>query len=185
MGFMKDFYTLAGIRESCRHYAAKPVEKEKLIALVEAARLSPSACNSQPWSFVVVQGPSRCSRVAKCLQDRRMNKFTDECPAFIIVVEEPARLISRIRDAVPSEQIYAPVDIGIAAAHICLQATDLGLSTCIMGWFDQTALREAAGLPGDKPIRLVIGVGYAADEKLREKVRKPLADLLQYVNDDE
>ena len=63
MGFMKDFYTLAGIRESCRHYAAKPVEKEKLIALVEAARLSPSACNSQPWSFVVVQGPSRLSLI--------------------------------------------------------------------------------------------------------------------------
>ena len=158
--------TLARRRESCRRYADRPVEKEKLIALIEAARLSPSA-----W-------------VAKCLQDRRMNRFTDECPAFIIVAEEPARLISRIRDAVPSEQVYAQVDIGLAAAHICLQAADSGLATCIMGWFDPAALRLAADIPEDKPIRLVIGVGYAAEGDPAEKVRKPLEAMLHYLDEE-
>jgi len=180
---MKDFMTLARGRKSCRRFADRPVEKEKLLSLVEAARLAPSACNSQPWSFWVVNGPSRCAQVAKCLQERRMNRFTDRCPAFIIVAEEPARLISRIRDAVPDEQVYAPVDIGLAAAHICLQAADSGLATCIIGWFDPDALRLAADIPGDKPIRLVIAVGYAADDAPGEKVRKPLEDILRYRED--
>ena len=178
------FTELVNRRESCRNFAPKPVENEKLRVMVETARLAPSACNSQPWSFWVVNSPSRSARVAKCLQDRRMNRFTDECPAFIIVAEEPARLISRIRDAVPSEQVYAQVDIGLAAAHICLQAADSGLATCIMGWFDPAALRLAADIPEDKPIRLVIGVGYAAEGDPAEKVRKPLEAMLHYLDEE-
>ena len=112
-----------------------------------------------------------------------MNLFTDECPAFIIVAEEPAQLIARIRDAVPSEQIYAPMDIGLAAAHICLQATDIGLSTCIIGWFDADALRQVADIPADKPIRLVIAVGYAAEDKPTKKIRKPLEDIVHYLEE--
>lgn len=113
---MQDFMTLARRRESCRRYADRPVEKEKLIALIEAARLSPSACNSQPWSFWVVNSPSRSCPGGQMPAGSADEPLTDECPAFIIVAEEPARLISRIRDAVPSEQVYAQVDIGLAAA---------------------------------------------------------------------
>ncbi|HEX3026549.1 MAG TPA: nitroreductase family protein, partial [Clostridia bacterium] len=81
---MGTFFDLINQRESCRNYADKPVEKEKLIACVEAARIAPSACNSQPWSYVVVNNRVLSSKVAKCLQGAGMNKFTDQCPAFIV-----------------------------------------------------------------------------------------------------
>ena len=80
-----DFMELALRRESCRDFSEKPVEKEKLEAVMQAARLAPSACNSQPWSFTAVTGARTAKAVAKCLQGMGMNKFTDRCPAFIVV----------------------------------------------------------------------------------------------------
>ena len=94
---MKDFFDLIARRESCRNYDPnKKVETEKLVKCIEAARLAPSACNSQPWSFVVVNSPSVSPQVAKCVQGMGMNRFTDNCPAFLIVVEEKATLTAKI-----------------------------------------------------------------------------------------
>ena len=139
---MKDFFDLIARRESCRNYDPnKKVETEKLVKCIEAARLAPSACNSQPWSFVVVNSPSVSPQVAKCVQGMGMNRFTDNCPAFLIVVEEKATLTAKISGAFKDQQ-FAQIDIGLATSQICLAAVDQGLSTCIMGWLDEKKLKE-------------------------------------------
>lgn len=179
---MENFFDLVVRRESCRNYdPQKPVETEKLIKCIEAARMAPSACNSQPWSFVVVNSADVSPQVAKCVQGMRMNRFTDDCPAFIVVVEEKAKLMS-VLGGVLHDQQFAPVDIGIATAHICLAAVEQGLSTCIMGWLDEKKLQALLNIPKSKRIRLVLSVGYAADERLRQKKRKELDEIMRIVD---
>ena len=177
---MSDFFELIEKRESCRNFADREVEKDKLVKCVEAARLAPSACNSQPWSFVVVNNSDVSPELAKCLQDAGMNKFTDKCPAFIVVIEEKANLSARIGQLVKSQE-YAQIDIGLATSHICYAAAEQGLSTCIMGWFNERKIKELLNIDMKKRIRLVIGVGYAANDKLRDKVRKNISDILRYI----
>ena len=176
---MSNFFELIEKRESCRAYSEKEVEKEKLIKCIEAARLAPSACNSQPWSFVVVNG-EKSPDVAKCTQKGGMNKFTNGAKAFIVISEENATLSAKIASII-SSQTYAQIDIGIATSHICHAATEQGLSTCILGWFDEKKLAEVLNLPKNKRIRLVISVGYAAEGELRTKKRKAIDDICQYV----
>ena len=177
---MKDFFELIAKRESCRDYAEKPVDNELIKKCIEAARLAPSACNSQPWSFTVANNGDLTPKVAKCLQDLGMNKFTDKCPAFVVVTEENATLSAKLGGKVKNQE-FAPIDIGIAAAHLCLAATELGLSTCIMGWFNESKLKELLDIPKNKRIRLVIGLGYAATEKLRIKNRKKIEDIVKFM----
>ena len=176
---MSNFFELIEKRESCRSYSDKPVEKEKLIKCIEAARLAPSACNSQPWSFVVVNG-EKSPEVAKCTQKTGMNKFTDETQAFIVISEEKATLSAKIAGFIAS-QSYAQIDIGIATSHICHAATEQGLSTCILGWFDEDKLIDLLNLPKNKRIRIVIAVGYAESDELRTKKRKDLDEIMTYV----
>ena len=87
---MESFIELARRRQSCRRYDRRPVEPEKLEACIEAARLSPSACNSQPWGFTVVTRPVLLPEVAACVQQLGINAFTADCPAFVVVTEEKA-----------------------------------------------------------------------------------------------
>lgn len=177
---MDSFFELIAKRESCRNYAEKKVEREKLEKCIEAASLAPSACNSQPWSFTAVDSPEFAPQVATCLQEMGMNKFTDKCPAFIIIAEEKATLSARIGGKVKNQE-YAPIDIGLATAQLCLAATEQGLSTCIMGWFNEPQLKELLDIAKEKRIRLVIAVGYAADEEHRQKNRKNLEDIARFI----
>ena len=179
---MDDFFKLIARRESCRSYdTQKPVETEKLVKCIEAARIAPSDCNSQPWSFIVVNCPDISPLVAKCVQGMGMNRFTDCCPAFIVVVEEKANLTARL-SGVMKDQQFAQIDIGIAVAHICLAAVEQGLSTCIMGWLNEKKLKSLLDIPKGKRVRLVLSVGYAAQEGLREKKRKQLDEIMRIVD---
>ncbi|OOM13548.1 nitroreductase family protein [Clostridium saccharobutylicum] len=177
---MEEFLNLINKRQSCRKYLDKHVEKEKLIKCIEAARVAPSACNSQPWHFVVVNNKELSPKVAMCLQDKVMNKFTTECPAFIIVVEEGGNLTSRT-GALIKQQDYRSVDIGIAAEHICLAATEQNLGTCILGWFDEKKLKKLLNISKLKRIRLAIAIGYAGDDNLRKKNRKDINEIVTFL----
>ncbi|MGI6249346.1 MAG: nitroreductase family protein [Acutalibacteraceae bacterium] len=176
---MGSFFDLIARRESCRNYLDKKVEQEKIEKCIEAARLAPSACNSQPWSFVAVCSDEVVPKVAKCLQEMGMNKFTDKCPAFIVIIEEKAELAARIGGKI-MDQKYAPIDIGLATAQLCLQATEEGLGTCIIGWFNELKLKKLLDITPQKRIRLVIAIGYSADETLREKKRKEIGEIVSY-----
>ena len=119
-----------------------------------------------------MNSPSVSPQVAKCVQGMGMNRFTDNCPAFLIVVEEKATLTAKISGAFKDQQ-FAQIDIGLATSQICL---------CIMGWLDEKKLKELLQIPKSKRIRLVLSVGYAADERLREKKRKNLDEIMRIVD---
>lgn len=177
---MTNFSALAAARESCRSFSDRPVTDEQLRSLIRTAAIAPSACNSQPWQFIAVNGGELARAVAKSAQGMGMNKFTDQVPAFIAVAEEPANLLSRFGGKLKDQQ-FAQIDIGIAVAHLCLQAADIGLSTCILGWFNEKKLAELLGVPPSKRLRLLIAVGYAATDALRPKKRKPFDEIARFV----
>lgn len=174
-----NFTELARTRESCRNYTGEPVPREKLLAILDAARMSPSACNSQPWSFVVADTPDAARRAAACVQVDGANKFTDHAPAFLIVLEEPVQLSPRIADKIDSQR-FAQIDLGLITAHICLAAADLGLGTCIMGIFDEEKTKAYFQIPAEKRVRLILSVGYSADTSPRAKKRKSLEEFVRF-----
>ena len=169
-----DFLKIARTRQSCRQYDAdRPVEAEKLDAIVEAVRLAPSACNGQPYHLTVCRGDT-AQKVAKATMGMGMNRFAAQAPVLIVLSEMPynktAALGAKVKD-----NDYRSIDIGIAAAYLTAEATAQGLGTCILGWLDDRKIRQICGL--EHPVRLVITVGYPADTP-REKKRKALEDLV-------
>ena len=176
---MQTVLDLMRTRQSCRNFDPRPVEKEKLETLVEAFRLSPSACNAQPWKLILATGET-AALVRECVQEGGRNKFTDACSAFAVLVEETAVLKPQVAEKFHS-QTFAQMDIGIATAHYCLAATDLGLSTCILGWMNADKLKKALGIAPEKPVRLVLATGYAAaGDPIRAKVRKPVEEMAEF-----
>lgn len=176
---MENFMDLMTRRQSCRNFNGERVEREKLEQLVEAVHLSPSACNAQPWKLIMATGET-AKAVRECVQEAGRNKFTDNCPAFAVLIEEHAVLKPAVAEKFHS-QAFAQMDIGIATAHYCLAATDMGLSTCILGWMNEEKLKNALGIASEKRVRLVLATGYAADDEIiREKNRKPIAEIAEY-----
>ncbi len=119
-------------RFSCRKFSTRPVEKETLTKILESARLAPSACNAQPWHFhVVTQGPL-LEKVALSLQEMKMNPFAKEVPCYIVIQEGESNITAKF-GARLKQQDYTGYDIGLATAHICYAAQELGLGSCIIG----------------------------------------------------
>lgn len=172
-----NFMEIAKARQSCRSYdEARQVEAEKLAAILEAARLSPSACNGQPYHFTVCQGDVAKEVALATRGMGGMNKFAVQAPVLIVVSEKPYVKSAALGSKVKNND-YRSIDIGIATAYLTAEATAQGLSTCILGWFDDEKIRELCGL--DQPVRLVITLGYAKEgDKLREKKRKELTELV-------
>ena len=138
---------------------------------METARISPSANNSQPWKFVVVDDFDKKEQIAECTIGLGMNKFTRQSPVLVAVVMEKQNFMSTIGSMIKNKD-YSLFDIGIAVNQFCLQAADLGLGTCIIGWFDEKKIKKILGVRRRR-IPLLISVGYP-DAPTREKVRKPL-----------
>lgn len=173
------FRELILTRQSLRRYANTPVETEIINQCLEAARLAPSASNSQPWKFIVVnQEPLRTEVARATFTDIRLiNKFTLQAPVLVVIVIEKARLITRIAMKFKKKE-WPLIDIGIAAEHFCLQAAELGLGTCMIGWFDEKKLQKLLDIPSGKSVGLVISLGYPEDGyKLRKKVRKNMEEM--------
>ena len=174
-----NFTEIALARQSCRTYdETRPVEQEKLEAILEAARLAPSACNGQPYHFTVCRGDT-AKAVAKACGGLGMNKFAVQAPICIVISEMPyvksAAMGARVKN-----NDYRSIDIGIATAYLTAEATAQGLSTCILGWLDDPKIRELCDL--SYPVRLVITLGYAKEEeKLRSKKRKDMTELIKYL----
>lgn len=175
-----NYFDLIQVRESCRSYADRPVEREKITACLEAARLSPSACNSQPWHYTVTDDPELRKQIAPAVQGFGLNRFADQVPAFAVVTEEKAQLMARVGEQRDS-QTYAQIDIGLSVAHFVLAAAEQGLGTCILGMFDEAKLKAILGIPDESRVRLVLCIGYPANETPRQKMRKPLDEIASWV----
>lgn len=174
-----NFTEIAENRQSCRSYDPdKAVEQEKIDRILETARLSPSACNGQPYFITVCKGET-AKKVAKATQGVGMNKFAADAPVMLVLSEMPY-VASAALGAKVKKNDYRSIDIGIVAAYITAEATAQGLGTCILGWLDNRKIREICNLDGT--IRLVITLGYPSKEdKLRAKKRKGLTDLVKTI----
>ncbi|MFS3068358.1 nitroreductase family protein [Parabacteroides merdae] len=178
---MKDFLSLASRRQSDRAFdTQRPVEKEKLQSILEAACIAPSACNSQPWHFIVVDDPELKNRVADATSNRvlGMNHFTKQAPVHILVVEERPNLTAGIGSWIKDKN-FSHLDIGITAAHLVLAAEDEGLGSCIVGWFDETKVRKLLDIPSGRRVLLDIVIGYSTQPD-RPKKRKDLKEVISY-----
>ena len=173
-----NFTEIAQNRQSCRSYDdTRPVEEEKLSAILESVRLSPSACNGQPYHLTVCRGET-AKVVAAATMGMGMNKFAAQAPILIVISEE-----SYVKSAALGAKLkgndYRSIDIGIAAAYLTAEAAAQGLGTCILGWFDDGKIRSLCGL--NAPVRLVVTLGYPKEgDPLRNKKRKDLQELVSY-----
>ncbi len=174
-----NFTEIAKNRQSCRNYnPEREVEKEKLDRILEAARLSPSACNGQPYHITVCKGEA-AKKVAKAVQGMGMNKFAADVPVMLVISEKPYVATAALGARVKGND-YRSIDIGIVSAYLTAEAAAQGLGTCILGWLDDAEIRRICDL--DSPVRLVITLGYAKDDdKLREKKRKDIDELVSFV----
>lgn len=173
-----NFTEIAQNRQSCRKYdSTKAVEQEKIDAILNVARLSPSACNGQPYHVTVCTGDTAAA-VAKATQGMGMNKFVSDAPVQLVISEMPYCRTAAVGSKLKHND-YRSIDIGIVAAYITAEAVAQGLGSCILGWLDSDKIKSICDLDGD--VRLVICLGYAsADDKLRTKKRKNLDELVSY-----
>ena len=176
-----NFTEIANTRQSCRSYdAARAVEQEKLDAILASARLAPSACNAQPYHITVCRGEA-AKAAAKAVQGMGMNKFATDCPVMLVISEASYNATAALGAKVKDND-YRSIDIGIMTAYLTAEATAQRLSTCILGWLDDKELRKICGI--EEKVRLVISLGYAkADDKLRQKKRKDMEELVKVVED--
>lgn len=168
-------------RQSVRAYADKPVEKEKLMRCIEAARLAPSASNAQPWKYIIIDDPGLKIDVADNISGGviPINHFTRQAPVIIAVVQERANWSSSTGQFLKRIN-YPLIDIGISAIQFCLQATAEGLGTCLLGWFNQKKVKRLLNIPRNKRLELMITLGYPASDEIRIKRRKETNEILSF-----
>lgn len=176
-----NFLELVNRRQSTRKYdTTRAIEPQKIANIIEAARLAPSACNAQPWHFIVVDEPELKNKVADAASARLlgMNHFTKQAPVHIIVIEEKVNISSGIGGLIKDKQ-FALLDLGIAAAHICLAAESEGLGSCMLGWFNESKMKKLLNIPDSRRVILDIVIGYPA-ESIKPKKRKSTSDILSF-----
>ena len=173
------FLDLANKRYSVRNYKSTPVPQEKMRRCIEAARLAPSACNSQPWKFIIVDDPELVNELAKAAFEGLLdfNNFAFKVPVFVLIVSERQKMFAKFGGVVKKKN-FSLMDIGIAAEHLCLQATEEGLGTCILGWFNEKKVKKILSIPKLKRVELIIAVGFSADEEIPHKKRKSMDEIL-------
>ena len=174
-----NFTEIAEKRQSCRSYnPEREVEQEKLMRILESARLAPSACNGQPYGITVCRGAS-AQKVAMATRGMGLNKFAVDALVVLVISEGPYVATAAL-GAKLKKNDYRSIDIGILAAYITAEAAAQGLGTCILGWLDDAEIRKICGI--NEKVRLVITLGYPKeDDKLRPKKRKTLNELVMFV----
>ena len=167
-------------RRSIRRYLAAPVEKEKLLACLEAARIAPSAHNAQSWRFLVIDDPEIKARFAEKAFSGiyKMTQFAAQAPVLVLLMAELDVLANRLGRQVQGVEFYL-LDLGIAGEHLVLQAEELGLSTCWIGWFNIRQTRKFFKIPRKFKIVALLALGYAASRPPREGVRKSIEEIVR------
>lgn len=169
-------------RQSDRLYLNKPIDREIVHRCIDAGRLAPSASNSQPWTFIVIDDIELKDKVSKKTFGplKSFNKFVPQAPVIVAIVMEKPKVITELGGRIKNKE-YPLMDIGIAAEHICLQAAEEGLGSCMLGWFDERAIKSLLNVPNNKNIPLLITLGYTPQGyKHRKKIRKSFEKVVRY-----
>ena len=167
-------------RESVRKYTDKCVAREDIVKCVDAARMTPSAHNSQPWTFVVIDDRELMNKVADITFNTvvRFNKFVPNAKAIVAVVIEKSHFA--MVGSNKSDEDYNFIDMGAATEHFCLQAADIGIGTCMLGYFDEKKVKKLINVPSQKRVGLLIAMGYSPFETARSKKRKELDEVCKF-----
>jgi len=183
-GVKMEFLELVKKRRSVRSYTGKPVSRELLLKCVESARLAPSACNVQPWRFVIVDDRKLIVEIAEkaCHGVYSINKFIKDAGALVAVISEREAFIRKVGGYLRGTNYYL-LDIGIACEHLVLQATELGIGSCWIGWFDENKLKKILNIPRNKKIDIIISLGYydSQSDAAKPKPRKELSEIASFI----
>jgi len=176
------FLELVKKRSSVRRYAARPVPREVIEKCLEAARLTPSACNSQPWRFIVVSDPALKDKLGEIAFSGiySMNSFAKKAPALVVVVRQRSSKAATAGGFFRGTQ-YNLIDLGAACEHFVLQAAEEGIGTCWLGWFNEKKVKRLLGIKRGSRADIIISMGYPESEKQREKSRKPLSEISRFI----
>jgi len=178
MGAKSFFQQLVQNRRSIRTYLDKPIEREKILTCIEAARLAPSADNVQPWRFLIIDDPGLKGRLAAEVFSGiySISRFAGKAPVIIVILARLDIIANRIGKQIQNIHYYL-IDIGIAGEHIVLQAQELGLGTCWVGWFNIRRARKILKIPRKYKIVSMMAMGYYEKRPSKEKKRKTLEDI--------
>ncbi len=177
----KSFINLVRHRTSCRSYEARPVPREYLELMLEAARLAPSACNKQPWRFAVVE----CEETRRRLIDEAFlagipMKWAGNAGAIIALGMEKSAITHKVAPKISGVD-YPLLDLGIAGEHLVLQAEALGLGSCWIGWIRPKQVRRIVGWPRTiEPVSLIT-VGWPVSEDRKTRPRLTLDEIVRWM----
>ncbi|MCR4421275.1 MAG: NAD(P)H nitroreductase [Spirochaetales bacterium] len=177
----QEVFELFKKRFSCRNFLKdKVIERDKILRCLEAARLAPSASNSQPWKYIVIDDPILKNEVVEYLTigKIRFNQFAKDASAIIVVTEEPKNIELSIGQVALGRN-FANFDIGCSVMQFCLAATDIGLATCILGIFDEKKIKKLLKIPFNRKIIVLIALGFT-DQMPKEKKRKEIEKIYSY-----
>ncbi len=180
---MKSFIDLVKRRQSMRGFSTKPVARELIDSCLEAARLAPSACNSQPWSYLILDDKKKKDELtSKAFSGvYSMNSFAKNAPVLIVMITEKSTYIARMGGMLRNVK-YNLIDIGVAGDHLTLQAEDLGLGTCWLGWFNEKAVKKVLNLPRSTRIDVIFALGYPEKQEEKIKMRKSIGEIRRYLD---
>ncbi len=172
-----NFTEIANNRYSCRKYDTnKPIEDEKIEAILKTALLSPSACNGQPYHITVLKG-DKAKEVARTTKALKINGFVEQAPVLLIISEKPYSKMAKLGAKLKNND-YRSIDIGILSAYLTAEATAQGLGSCIIGWLDSDKICKITGI--DSTVRLIISLGYPLDSATSKK-RKTYEEMITFL----
>jgi nitroreductase len=173
------FLDLVKKRRSIRRYRTDEVPHELIDTCLEAARYAPTACNTQSWRFIVVEGELKERLVRESLGGMVVpNRFASEAPVIVVIAADLDLITHRVGGTLKGIE-YHLIDAGIAGEHFVLQAAELGLGTCWIGWFDQKAVRRVLSLPSGWKVCSMLTLGYPLEPPV-DKKRKALREMSEY-----
>jgi nitroreductase len=176
---MSEFIDLVKLRRSVRRYRPDPVPGDMIEKCLEAARHAPTACDTQSWRFIVTRGTLKDRIAGECLGELPVpNRWAIDAPVIVVLASARDMITHRIGAGIKGTR-YDLIDAGIAGEHFVLQATELGLGTCWLGWFRKRKIRKLLGLPAGWEVTALITLGYPSGE-MSEKSRKSLDEIREY-----
>ena len=172
------FDQILRMRRSIRSFDSRPVKEKDVISIVEAARLAPSACNSQTWRFVTVTRHETIRKICReAMRPVIPNRWLEQAPLVFVGCSQLDVIANRIGSGVTGIEYYQ-IDLGIAMEHMVLKATELGLGTCWIGWFDERTLKKILEIPNKIKVSALLAVGYPKGETTKKRKRKPLEKIV-------